>query len=222
MVIVTPSNWLYELVKKSYLKEYFIKVINNGIDLEIFKYRESNFKQIYNIKDKYIILGVANVWSDKKGFTEFLKLSEKIKSDEIIVLVGITKRQKRLLPNNIIGIEKTNNAIELAKIYSAADVFVNPTLEDNLPTVNIEAIACGLPVVTYDTGGSPETVLQNNGYIVKKGDMDGLLDCIRKVKRYEKDKYDNSYTKNLIQQYNKTNKFNQYINLYEEIQNYKK
>lgn len=157
LVLVSPSRWLEKLIKKSYLMDYPVEVINNGIDTNIFKYTKSDIKEKYNIKSKKIILGVASVWDKKKGLDTFIELSKKLDDDYQIVLIGLNKKQIKKLPNNVIGIDRTENVQELVKWYSAANVFFNPTLEDNYPTVNLEAIACGTPVITFDTGGSSES-----------------------------------------------------------------
>ncbi len=177
LTIVTPSNWLKELVKKSFLQEYDVKVIKNGIDVDIFKRTPSDFKKKYGVEDKKIILGVASVWDRRKGLEDFIKLSKAVSDDYKIVLVGVSDSQKAQLPENIIGIQKTFDATELAGIYTASDVLFNPTYEDNYPTVNLEAQACGTPVITYDTGGSVESVPEDN--VVKKGDIDGFLEKIK-------------------------------------------
>lgn len=162
LTIVTPSEWLADLVKQSFLKEYPVEVINNGIDLSIFKPTPSDFRERHGLHDQKIILGVAFVWDKRKGFDDFIKLAGVIDDGYRIVMVGVNKKQKKHLPKNIIGIERTNNIKELAEIYTAADVFFNPTYEDNYPTVNLEAQACGTPVVTYATGGSVESVPEAN------------------------------------------------------------
>lgn len=158
MTIVTPSKWLAELVKQSYLKKYPVVVINNGIDTNIFKPTPSDFRKKYGLGEKKIILGVASVWDRRKGLKDFVKLSELIDESYAIVLVGLSEEQIKQMPRNIICISRTNSQQELAEIYTAADVLFNPTYEDNYPTVNLEAQACGTPVITYDTGGSPESV----------------------------------------------------------------
>ena len=165
LTIITPSIWLKELVKKSFLKQYDVKVINNGIDLNIFKPQHDNkILEKYNIpKNKKIILGVANIWEERKGINDFIKLSKKIDSKKYqIVLVGTDENIEKILPKEIISIRRTDNQEELAKIYSSARVLFNPTYEDNYPTINLEAQACGLPVITYKTGGCPEQVPANN------------------------------------------------------------
>lgn len=182
LTIITPSNWLANLVKKSFLKDYPINVINNGIDTDIFTKRNSEFRNKYNLHNKFIILGVASPWTEKKGFLDFIKLSSMIDSSQHIVMVGVTDKQISQLPSNILGISRTNNAIELAEIYSSADVFFNPTHEDNYPTVNLEAQCCGTYVITYDVGGSPETISYECGIIVSNGDFDSILNIINYLK----------------------------------------
>lgn len=183
LTIITPSYWLASNVKKSFLKEYEVKVINNGIDLSVFKAVGSNFKKKNKIEDKTIILGVAFPWSPRKGFNDFIELSKVISKNEVIIMVGLSKAQIEKLPKNVIGIEKTNSPQELAEIYSAADIFFNPTYEDNYPTVNLEALACGTYLVTYNTGGSPEVINNNlNGTVIQKKDFNSLLNIIENLK----------------------------------------
>lgn len=205
LTIVTPSNWLANNVKESFLKDKEIKVINNGIDLSIFKPMESDFKEKYNLQDKKIILGVGYIWNKRKGFDDFIKLANTLPNDYKIVLVGTNDEVDRILPSNIISIHRTYNQEELVKIYSAADVFVNPTYEDNLPTTNIESLACGTPVITYDTGGSSELLDDKSGVVITKGDIERLEkeiervcsnkpflkeDCIKRAKQFSNnDKY---------------------------------
>lgn len=181
LTIVTPSKWLGGLVKESFLREYPIAVINNGIDLESFKPAESDFRKRYNITDKKIILGVAQVWGSRKGLRYFIELSSLLDDDFQIVLIGLTDKEKQFLPANIIGLSRTNSIQELVEIYTAADVFVNPTLEDNFPTTNLEALACGTPVLTFDTGGSPEAIDETCGLVIKKGDIRMLQKGIKRI-----------------------------------------
>lgn len=206
MTIVTPSDWLAKLVKESYLNKYAVQVINNGININTFKPIESNFREINNIKNKFIILGVANIWDQRKGLKDFIKLSYMIDDRFRIVLVGLDNKQLKSLPKNIIGIKKTSSVEELAKIYTTSDVFFNPTYEDNYPTVNLESISCGTPIITYNTGGSPET-LNNNGFIVNKGD-------IKKVKKIVYELLNNPFVIKNSTTYNKSSTYIKYLNLY--------
>lgn len=177
MTLITPSNWLADLVRLSFLKDYPIEVKHNTIDKSIFKPTPSDFREKYGITDKKIILGVANVWDERKGLNDFVKLSKMINDNCVIVLVGVTKKQIKKLPKSIISIVRTNSAKELAEIYTAADVFLNLTYEDNYPTVNLEAQACGTPCITYCTGGSIESVPDGN--VVDQGDLTGIVEIIK-------------------------------------------
>ena len=152
-------------------------MIHNGINLQIFTPTESDIKQRYHIEDKKIVLGVASVWDRRKGLDTFVELSEKISDSYQIVLVGLNNKQIKKLPDNIISINKTNSPQELAELYSVADVFVNPTLEDNYPTTNLEAIACNTPVITYNTGGSSESA-KIFGKVTEEKGVDFILKAI--------------------------------------------
>lgn len=174
LTIVTPSEWLAGLVKQSYLKDYPIKVINNGIDLNVFKPTESDFRQKYHLKDKYVLLGVAFDWGYRKGLDVFKKLGETLDERFKIVLVGTNESIDKQLPDNIISIHRTNNQKELAEIYTSADLFVNPTKEEVLGMVNVEALACGTPVLTFRTGGSPECIDDTCGTVVECDDIDEM------------------------------------------------
>lgn len=179
LTLITPSRWLADLVKQSFLAEYPTEVCHNTIDTDIFKPTPSNFRKKYNLGDKRIVLGVASVWDERKGLNDFFKLAEILDEDSVIVLVGLTKKQVKALPQNVIGVTRTNSAKELAEIYSSADVFFNPTYEDNYPTVNLEAEACGTPVVTYNTGGSPEAVHRIDSKVIEVGNFRAVMDAIK-------------------------------------------
>lgn len=182
LVIVTPSEWLANIIKESFLREYPIKVINNGIDLSAFKPLDNKFRDRYGLKNKFIILGIASVWGERKGLNYFINISQKLKSDECIVLVGVTEKQKAQLPKNVIGITRTNNVQELAEIYTNADVFLNPTLEDNFPTTNLESLACGTPLIVFNTGGNKEIISKETGFVVEKYDDENVRKCIDLIK----------------------------------------
>ena len=181
LTIVTPSRWLADMVESSFLKDYPVKVINNGIDPEVFCPTESDFRTKYGFENKKIVLGVAFGWSDKKGLDVFVSLSGRLPENYQIVLVGTEDAVDKHLPDNICSIHRTQNQRELAEIYSAADVFVNPTREDTFPTVNIEALACGTPVVTFQTGGSPECIDEVCGIVVPCDDIEQLKQAILSV-----------------------------------------
>ena len=172
MTIITPSKWLSDLVKESFLKEYPVEVVYNTINTEIFRPTYGDFRTKYGLVGKKIILGVASTWDDRKGLYDFYKLSDMLSEEYTVVLVGLSDKQLESLPKNITGIKRTNGQKELAEIYTAADIFVNPTYEDTYPTVNLEAQACGTTVITYRTGGSPESVPAEN--VVDVGDLNQL------------------------------------------------
>ncbi len=178
MTIITPSNWLAGLVKESFLREYPVCVIPNGIDTTKFSRIESDFKSRYGLENKKMILGVAQVWDARKGLKDFIKISENLEEEYQVVLVGLTEKQKKSLPDKIIGFTRTNSLEELAEMYSAAEVFVNVTYEDNFPTVNIEALACGTPIITYQTGGSPEVADEENQIVCPQGDILAVKESI--------------------------------------------
>lgn len=209
MTIVTPSQWLADLVKESFLAEYPVKVINNGIDLNVFKLSENDFRAKFGLQNKKIVLGVAFGWGDRKGYGDCLKLAELLDDDYHLVLVGVSKEQIATLPKNVLGIERTNSQKELAAIYSASDVFINTTYEDNYPTVNLEARACGLPVITYKTGGSPESA-GVDAVVVEVGDIQGLKEAIEAVVQIKKQQAEYREISSEV-------KFAEYIELYNSV-----
>lgn len=186
LTLITPSHWLEGLVRESFLREYPVEVKNNKVDRTIFKPTPSDFRQKHGIRDDQImILGVSGIWNEKKGFGDFIRLAKMLR-DSVgdryrVVLVGLTDRQLKIIPEGVVGITRTESREDLAKIYSAADVFVNPTYEDTFPTVNLEAESCGTRVITYDTGGCKETVSRGDSSIVSPGDIDELFDLILKI-----------------------------------------
>lgn len=219
MTIVPVSYWLGDLVKQSFLNNYSIQVIQNGIDLEIFKPYSNldDIKHKYNLSNQFVILGVASAWEPRKGLNEFIKLNHLLKNNEQIILVGLSKKQKKQLPSSIIGIERTENVHQLAELYSLADVFVNPTFEDTFPTTNLEALACGTPVITYKTGGSVEAVNEETGLIVEKGNIEKLWQGVRHIQDKERGYYVSKCRDRAIKYYNKLNRFSDYIELYNNL-----
>lgn len=179
MTIYTPCKWLAGLVKQSYLAEYPIEVVYNTIDNNIFSRTKSNFRQKHHLDEKIIVLGVASIWSKSKGLFDFIELAQKIDNRYSIVMVGLNDEQLKMLPPQIIGIKRTNDAKELAEIYSSADIFFNPTHADTYPTVNLEAQACGTYVITYDVGGAAETIHPNMGVAIPVGELDAAVCAIK-------------------------------------------
>lgn len=238
ITVVTPCDWLSTLVKKSYLKDYPVKVIFNGIDLNIFKpsVDKDNIKKKYGLDERPIVLGVASEWTERKGLNDFVKL-EQILGDKVqFVIVGLTEKQVCEMQNGIIGLQRTNNINELVDLYSVANLFFNPTYEDNFPTTNLEALACGTPVITYDTGGSPESIRIGQqgieisiGAIIKK--ENSKIVNIEKVKELLLEKIETEtvfdrQNKSLIvreacreaaMKFDINSRLNEYISLYQEL-----
>lgn len=217
LTIITPSQWLADLTKRSFLKDFPIKVIHNGIDLSVFSPTESDFRKKHNIsQDKKILLGVANKWESRKGLDVFLRLAESLDSNKFqIVLVGTDDAVDKQLPEGVISIHRTQNQAELTEIYSAADAFVNPTREENFPTVNLESLACGTPVLTFRTGGSPEILDENTGSVVDCDDIDAMEKEIIRI--FEDKPYTIAACIERAKSFDMNDRFGEYIKLYKEI-----
>lgn len=173
--LVTPSIWLHDLVKESFLKKLPCSVINNGIDTDVFKPSSINC----HIGGKFKILGVASEWTPRKGLHDFIQLYRMLNHEQIeMIIVGLTSQQIEALPEGIRGMTRTDNIEQLVSLYQEADMFFNPTYEDNYPTTNLEALACGTPVCTYRTGGSIESVNEGNGFVVEKNELGGVKKII--------------------------------------------
>ncbi len=182
LTLVAPSDWLARQIRQSFLREYPVKVIRNGTDLSVFRPTESDFRERHTLQGKYIVLGVAFGWDVRKGLDVFVALSARLdRSRYQIVLVGTDAKTDRLLPDSILSVHRTQNRKELAELYTAADVFVNPTREEVFGLVNVEALACGTPGVTFDTGGSPECYDETCGAVVPCGDVDAMEQAIVRI-----------------------------------------
>ena len=212
LIMVPVSKWLAGDLKQSFLGNYPIKVINNGVDLNIFKPLDQDLAN-----KKFTILGVASVWEKRKGLDDFIQLSQKLSDDFQIVLVGLNKNQIKSLPSQIKAIERTNNISELVKLYNTADVFFNPTWEDNFPTTNLEALASGTPVLTYRTGGSIEAVDGNTGFIIEPGNIDEVIVAIKHIQMVGKSTYSRYCRERAEKLYNKEDRYNEYIQLYNKL-----
>ena len=219
ITFVSPSQWLCDLQQQSFLKDKTCVVINNGVDTSVFHPIRIDVREQYGIGQRKMILAVAGGLAVRKGREYLLDLPNHLNDNEVLVLVGLGKGQEKLLPQSskIIGIHRTKTADELVGLYSEADVFINPTLEDNFPTTNIEALACGTPVVTFKTGGSWECVDESTGMVAKKGDIKDLLCKVRIVLDNGKDHYKEACVKKAQTMYNKDIQYRKYIELYHKI-----
>lgn len=218
LTIVPVSEWIKKEMQQSFFKGYDFHVIRNGIDTDVFKIsRNDTVKNRYHITTRHILLGVASVWSREKGLDDFIRLSGMLNEDETIVLVGVKEETRKRLPRNILGIGRTGNIHQLAELYSASDAFVNPTWQDNYPTVNLEAMACGTPVITYHTGGSIEAVTGSTGFIVEQGDVNGILKAVRTIEHQGKEYYRETCRAYALSHFRKEERYADYLELYDRI-----
>ena len=213
LTIVACSDWIADFVKKSFLSEKRLEVIHNGCDIRLFTPQKRQLSEMYRI------IAISSVWYPNKGELDIYKLRSMLPEDEYeIIMVGLSVEQLKKLPAGINGIQRTQNVQELAQLYSDADVLINPTYEDNFPTVNIEALACGTPVITYRTGGSPEAIDKNTGAVVEQGNLDALCKMIRAFKIDEfKARHMTDCRLRAEKLFDKDQCFEQYIDLYNSI-----
>lgn len=219
LTIVPVSEWLGDNIRQSHLKDRDIQVIHNGIDINTFSPQPKNAHERYGIdKQKKIILGVAAVWDKRKGLNDFYELAKRLPAEDYaIVIVGQRTEDIKSLENacQMVFVDRTQNALELAQLYSSASVFVNPTYQDNYPTTNLEAIACGTPVITYKTGGSPEAVDEKTGVVVEQGNVGALTKAIRTLKESPISTAD--CRKRAELHFDKDRCFEEYIEMYNRI-----
>lgn len=212
LTIVAPSRWIADMIRQSFFADYPIKVIHNGINLQVFRPTDSNFRERYGIGDRKMVLGVAFDWGIRKGLDVFLELSRRLDDSYRIVLVGTNDAIDKQLPDGIISIHRTANQAELAEIYTAADVYANPTREEVLGLVNLEALACGTPVITFNSGGSPECVDETCGLVVERNNVDDLEAAIRFVT--EKKPFSKDACMAYAARFDANSKFAEYLALY--------
>ena len=225
LVIVTPSEWLRDKVRNSFLAEYPVVVVPTGIDLTAFyPYVETTaddnlifrIKNELSLRNKTILLGVANPWRDRKGLVQFSALEKSLSDRYAIILVGLNGKQISELPPGIVGLSKTDSVEELAALYSMADIYVNLTLEDTFPTTNLEALACGTPVITYKAGGSPESLDDTCGVVVERNSIQGVVAAIEKIMTSGGLSYTRQMCLRRAQLYSKEHRFLEYVqNVYE-------
>ena len=219
ITIVPVCNWLGNIVSQSYLKEASRKVIINGIDLDVFKPVQdvSFIKAKYQLNNKFVILSVSNGWNSTKGYEDILWLRDNLSDEYVFVMVGVYPKQKNNLPMGIVGICKTENVEQLVELYTVADVFLNPTYQDTLPTVSIESLACGTPIIGYDTGGSSDIIDENVGTLIERGNKEQLLHSIQKMKTIGKQYYQIKCREKALAKFDNKQCFQNYLNLYNEL-----
>lgn len=211
LTVISVSDWMKSLVEKSFLNKASLKVIQNGVDLTVFK--------PVSVPDRgaFRVLAVSNVWNKDKGLNDLIALRNYLDDRFAICVVGLTPEQIKQLPEGIEGMTRTSSVEELVEVYSSADVLVNPTYADTFPTVNLEALACGTPVITYQTGGSPEAVDENTGVVVPQGDVKALADAVMRMKDTPLSR--NACRARAEEHFDKDKCFRKYIELYEELLN---
>ena len=215
LTIAPVSEWIRSEMSRSFLADKQFQVIHNGIDLDIFK---PEMAEETERSAGTVILGVATLWHEEKGVRDFIELARKLRPDEQLVLVGrMSEAQRAAFPANVKLVERTENVGKLAALYASATAFVNPTWQDNYPTVNLEAIACGTPVVTYRTGGSVEAVTEGTGFVVEQGDVDGLLARVRELAAQDRQAVAARCRAYALQHFSKQERYQDYIRLYENL-----
>ncbi len=214
MHLVAVSEWLAGEVKESFLQDYPLSVIYNGIDLSVFKPTVSDFKKKYGIEDKKVALGVASTWDVRKGLNDFIKLSMMLPDNYKVVVVGVNQKEQQSIPDNMIGIPRTDSVEELAGIYTAADVFLNASVEETFGLPTVEAMACGTPVIVYDATALPEVITSKTGFIVSPHDLKVVCDTIAS-KSLSKIKSEDCLEQ--AKQLEKNSQYKLYLNLYESM-----
>lgn len=218
ITIVTVSKWLSSIVNESFLKDIPLRVIHNGIDTDIFC--PKNYSRItdkYRLDHKFILLGVATSWGTRKGLHDYIELSKRLNSDYQILLVGLTKKQIKKIPNTILAIERTENTYELAEFYSAADIVLNLSYEETFGLTTVEGFSCGTPGIVYNSTASPELIDESTGLIVEPGDISGLISAIEHIKLKGKQSYSYECINRVNKLFNKKDRFMDYIRLYESL-----
>lgn len=217
MTLVPVSEWLAREAKQSFLKKYPIQVICNGIDTDVFSPQQV-CKADLGLDDRFMILGVANVWSLRKGLKDFIKLRERLpESEYMIVMVGLNDNQIKNLPKGIIGIKRTNNAQELAQYYSAANIYFNASVEETFGLTIAESLSCGTPAIVYNSTACPEVLSSETGFIVEPNDVDAVVNIVKHVKRNKQEKTALICRDFAIREYDKEKKYIEYMNLYDNI-----
>lgn len=211
LTIVACSDWMANFVRESFLKDKQILTIHNGVDLDVFA-PTTNGTQV---SETFKVLAVSSVWTQEKGLLDIYQLREILPEDVEIVMVGVSVKQQEQLPKGVVGIQRTQNVQELVQLYNEADVLINPTYADTFPTVNLEALACGTPVITYNTGGSPEAIDEKTGVVIPQGDVKALADAILRMRLYPLSSVDCRRRAEAL--FNKNDRYKDYIKLYESL-----
>lgn len=223
LTLVPVSRWEEDVIKESFLNGYRTQVIYSGIDTQTFKPTDSHLRENLGLVSQFVILGVASGWGKEGRLNGFLELRKRLSSDYTIILIGLTKEQISSMPAGIIGVERTNNVQELAAYYTMTDVFINPTMQDSFGLTSVEALSCGTPAITYRSGGSPETVDENTGIVVERGNADGLADAVYTIENALKNENPaglygkETCRRRAVEHFNRYERYQEYIDLYNSL-----
>ena len=226
MVLTTPSEWLKSEVKKSFLKDYPVYALPNGVDLATFRpcADESFMDDVirsYGLErtgGRKLILSVAAVWDERKGLEDLIELSEKLGPEYCVAAVGLDEYQIQALPKNtVLGIKRTGNVHDLCALYTAADVYLSTSKEETMGMTLVEALACGTQVICYDATAMPEIVTDDVGEVAPLGDIEALADSVRHLCAEPKNSADCMAR---AAEYESSLRFQAYIELYEKMYRY--
>jgi putative colanic acid biosynthesis glycosyltransferase len=224
LILLPVSNWLGGIIKQSFLSDKDVCVVNNGIDINAFYPTNSSnlIKKKYAINNKKILLGVATIWDARKGITDYFRLAKTISKEYVIVLVGLSKNQIELLPENIIGIERTENISELNELYSAAEIVLNLSYQESFGMTTVEGYASGTPSIVYNCTASPELITKETGMVVEPGNLDELILAIETITKNGKSYYSVNCRKLAALKYNNQVQIEKYFDLANKmLNNYK-
>ena len=217
ITLVPVSHWVGSLVKDSFLGGYPINVIYNGVDTTIFKPYETKLSAQYDLHGKFVLIGVASPWSERKGYKDYLELRKQLSDDFAIIMVGLTDSQIKTLPKGIIGVEKTRDQISLAQYYSMADVVLNLSYQETFGMTTVEGMSCGTPSIVYNITASPELLDQETGMVVEPGDIMGVVTAIYAMRSKRKSFYSDACRRRVQELFDKDKCFLEYIRLYEKV-----
>jgi len=219
MTIVPVSNWLNSVVKESFMSKIPVRVIYNGIDINAFTPQadDKEVRKIFNIGKRFMILGVASPWGNRKGLNDFIELSKLLEEDCVIILIGLNFSELKKIPGNIIGLAKTENQQQLKDLYVAADLFMNLSVEETFGLTTAEALACGTPAVVYNATACPEIIDNDTGLVVDKQDFKGLVNAINTVRKNGKEHYSKACRTRAVSLYDKDDRYAEYFDLYNKM-----
>lgn len=216
LTIIPVSEWLGGILRHSFLKGKAIKVIHNGVDTTVFKPLETTIASIYGLENSFILLAVANKWSQRKGFFDLIELSKQLDDDCRLVIIGVNKKQQKKLPKHVIGLSRTENLDTLVEFYSIADVVLNLSYEETFGLTTVEGFSCGTPGIAYNVTASPELIDSTTGFVVEKGRIDEVLKAVHNLRAKGKSFYKEACLRKALLLYNKSINLQSYIDLYEE------